>query len=240
VEIKLLTKKGVTEMKNLTLLCFGIAALGALASPAGAEPYWISYEGTDYPENEGWRRMSFEPLADRCLDDGALVIDASQSGATNEWYEQYPVAVAPDEGELFIMQWRLNVEMFSSGTIGADVAVFSDDCWALSFYMSDDLIRCGLGTGGSANYEPGAYHEFEMRSFDMRSYELYLDGDLAFEGQFWESLMSNQVGWGKSASGIRSITCWDYFRCGVVPEPNTAMLLIGIVGGALGIQQRRR
>jgi hypothetical protein len=217
-----------------------VAALAVLAAPAGAEQYWITYEGNDFPENEGWRQMSQQPFADRWFEDGALVIDCSVSGGTNEWYEQYPGTVGPEAGELFIMQWRLNVEMYTNSYAGADVGVFSDDCWAMGFYMDDDLIRSAFGTGRSAEYEPGVYHEFELRSSDMRWYELYMDGELAFDGPFVETLWSNKVWWGKATSGPRSIGRWDYFRCGVVPEPNTAMLLIGMLSGALGIRLRRR
>jgi len=38
------------------LLMFSVAALLAMASSALGEPYWITYEGNDLPENEGWNR----------------------------------------------------------------------------------------------------------------------------------------------------------------------------------------
>jgi hypothetical protein len=226
-------------MNRLLMFTILFACAGLSAIAARAEPYWVSYEGNKYPENEGWRRMSFEPLADRYLENGSLVIDASQSGATNEWYEQYPAVVAPEAGEMFIMQWRLTVEMYTTSWGGATVCVFSDDRWALGFDMNNDTVHSAFDPGRLAHYEPGVYHEFEVRTSDMRWYALYIDGNFAFEGPFWESLLSNKIGWGKSTSGIRSITRWDYFRYGVVPEPNTVVLL-GTIAGVLGSRSRNR
>ena len=42
-----------------------------LAASATAEPYWISYDGNDFPENEGWTRVLNEGGAERSIEDGA-------------------------------------------------------------------------------------------------------------------------------------------------------------------------
>ena len=52
-------------------------------------------------------------------------------------------------------------------------------------------------------------------------YELYVDGDLAIEGVFFEGFFSPCVGFGDITSS-GSLAAWDYFRFGVVPEPATA------------------
>ena len=39
--------------------------LGVAAGAAWAEPYWIAYEGNDFPENEGWVRYATNPPAQR-------------------------------------------------------------------------------------------------------------------------------------------------------------------------------
>ena len=39
------------------LLTFTTAALIAMAPNVLGDPYWIGYEGNDFPENEGWRRI---------------------------------------------------------------------------------------------------------------------------------------------------------------------------------------
>jgi len=38
------------------MLMFLAAVSYATAGIATAEPYWITYEGNDLPENEGWNR----------------------------------------------------------------------------------------------------------------------------------------------------------------------------------------
>ena len=63
-------------MKRVILLLFTAAALGTLVIPAGAEPYWIAYEGNDFPENEGWERYVTGPPAVRWLEDGSLFVDS--------------------------------------------------------------------------------------------------------------------------------------------------------------------
>ncbi|UCG88005.1 MAG: hypothetical protein JSW71_05525 [Gemmatimonadota bacterium] len=145
--------------------------------------------------------------------------------STCEWYELYPGTVAPNEGELFVLEWRSKIEEFVGGWVGTTVSVYSDDCWAVSFVMNDNTIRSVYEVGVSADFEPDEFHEFELRSFDMRAYALYIDGSIAIEGSFWESLFSNRIGWGESAPGSTCLSRWDCFRFGVVPEPNPALLL---------------
>jgi hypothetical protein len=193
--------------------------------PALGSSYWVEYEGNDYPENERWTRLWNGPIAERWSEDGSLVIDARESSTTCEWYNWYREMVAPDLGELFLAQWRVKVEDFSGNWVGVNLALFSDDCWGVAFYLTDDTIRSAYETGVSAEFEADEFHNFELRSSDMRSYELYIDGAIAIEGSLWESLYSNKVLWGKSSTGTTCLSSWDYFRFGVVPEPNSALLL---------------
>ena len=39
------------------LIMFGLLLSYACADAANAEQCWIAYEGNDFPENEGWRRI---------------------------------------------------------------------------------------------------------------------------------------------------------------------------------------
>ncbi len=75
-------------------------------------------------------------------------------------------------------------------------------------------------------FKPGAFHEFELRSADMRGYELYADGAFAVEGVFFESLFGPGIWWGDFVRGSSSLAAWDYFRFGVVPEPGAVMRLL--------------
>jgi hypothetical protein len=63
-----------------TFMLAAVLALGA--SLAAAEPYWVSWEGDDWPENQGWTRVwgnwdgLYEgPGAYRTLDSGILTFD---------------------------------------------------------------------------------------------------------------------------------------------------------------------
>jgi hypothetical protein len=70
----------------------------------------------------------------------------------------------------------------------------------------------------------------------MRGYRLYIDGTLAIEGRFFESLFYGPgVGWGDVTSH-RSLAAWDVVEYGIVPEP-TAWLVLST--GACAFWPRR-
>ena len=99
----------------------------------------------------------------------------------------------------------------------------------MGFGFDETTIYSGFESGVNATFEPGVFHEFELRSEDMRSYDLLIDGELAMSGSFWESLSGTWVGWGDCVEGYASLSRWDYVRFGVVPEPQSLLLLIAIV-----------
>ena len=219
-------------MKRVILLLFTAAALGTLVSTAGADEYWITYEGNDFPENEGWAYIWSTPRAIRWIEDGALVIDSRASGATNDWYEWYPDSLNPEPGELFIAEWRLRVDELTIGWRDPSVGVFGDDSWGVGFNFNEDTIVSVYEDGVSAHFEPYVFHNFELRTADMRTYQLYIDGSLAIQGAFWDSLSSSRILWGDTVSGGASLTHWDYFRFGVVPEPASIItMLLPLVAG---------
>ncbi|MBU0618096.1 MAG: hypothetical protein KKI02_10300, partial [Planctomycetes bacterium] len=95
-----------------TRLLFTVAAaLGLLVAPAGAEQYWITYEGDDFPENEGWERRTREGGAVRWLEDGALVLDSTGSLWITDSYRHEDIR-RPESGELFVAEWRMRVDEF--------------------------------------------------------------------------------------------------------------------------------
>ena len=93
--------------------------------------------------------------------------------------------------------------------------------------LSHDTIRSAYDQDVSAPFEPEIYHEYELRSPDMRTYEMYIDGYYAFEGVFWQSVWTNKVGWGETNTASACLSSWDYFRFGVVPEPSTTLMFLG-------------
>jgi hypothetical protein len=227
--------KGLHGMKRAALLLFTTAALGLLAAPAGAEQYWIAYEGNDFPENEGWERYATDPPAQRWLEDGSFFLDSRTGVHTVDNYTIYFDAggLDPDAGQTFIMRWKLKVE--DSHLWDGGVYVTSDDQYEVVFMFDEGSLLSLYEPDVYAEFEPGAFHGFELRSGDMRSYELYIDGDLAIEGTFFEGLFSACVGFGDITGGT-SLTAWDYFRFGVIPEP--AAWLMGVI--LLPVSRRRR
>ena len=202
------------------------------AGAARASPYWIAYEGNDFPENEGWLRFTGQGGAQRSLEDGWLVLDGRADPRIYDAYEVRPVGkLTVGPGEEFVMQWRNELTELTVGYYDPGAGVFADDKWAVGFHQSETTIFSIFETGVSAPYAPGVPHEFELRSSDMRTYALVIDGNLAIRGAFWESLTASRVSWGDMAYGASSLARWDYFRFGVVPECSNlvignAMLLL--------------
>jgi hypothetical protein len=204
----------------MRLISLAASVLLATA-PAWAELYWYAYEGNDFPENEGWERHTSGLPVQRWLEDGSFFIDSRGILTSGDNYTIYfDEGLDPEPGETFIMSWRLNVHEVAR-LQDPGVYVKSDDLWTVTFLFDEDTLRSFYEPNVSVELEPHVYHEYEMRSSDMRSYELYIDGDLAIEGVFFEGFFSPRVGFGDITSNT-SLAAWDYFRFGVVPEPATA------------------
>jgi len=201
-----------------------------VVSSVSADQYWIAYEGNDFPENEGWLRVSYgQP--ERWLEDGCLVIDSRGSVSWVEFYQlDMQGNLDPGPAELFVMQWRLRIDEAYGADIG--IGVFSDDRWAAGFHLDGDTISSTFEPGTSAPFLPGVFHEFELRSPNMRTYDPYIDDELAIEGSFWFQLIESRVGWGDTVQGAASLSRWDYVRFGVVPEPWSFLMLTGLYGVA--------
>lgn len=211
-------------MRRATLLMFVCAALGGWSSTAGAEPYWVRYDGTDFPENQGWTRTTYAGGATRSLEDGWLVLDGRQDIMIADAYTMSR-PIDPDPDELFIMRWGLQVDDVT-GWADPSVGVRSDEAWAVAFAFSESRIIDAFDLSISVNFEAGVPHEFELRSSDMRQYELYIDGIVALTGSFTHVVTTSKVIWGDDIVGAASRSRWDYFQFGVVPEPCTGLGLV--------------
>ena len=219
-----------------------LAGAYALPAPATATPYWVAYEGNDFPENEGWTRVvdGIGP-AERTLNDGVLTIDGLADRQIDDYYRMER-SIDPEPGEEFVMEWRLRVDEIVGHPLALydpGVAVFSDDDWTVSLLFGVDFIR-SFHENVVIPMQPGVFHEFKFRSSDMRNYKLYVDGALVHDGSFWEpTFESSKVAWGDVARGSASISNWDYFRVGVVPEPATIWLVLVGLTAALVFRARR-
>jgi len=209
--------------------CIMSAWIGWVAvAVAQASPYWVAYEGDDFPENVGWeRRRDPQWFSTRRIEDGALVIDSS---ANERIYDYYAIErrVNPDPGEVFVAEWRVQTTIVSSpfGLNDVSVDLARDGGGIVAFYIFSDHISSDR-EHWSMPITPGEFHQFRLTSSDMLSYDLYVDGTFARTG-VWdlESLNESFVAWGDTAqgAGVTTISEWDYFRFGVVPEPSARLM----------------
>ncbi len=224
-------------MAETTRLLFVLAAaLGTLAAPAGADEYCITYEGNDLPENEGWERHwgnddgSHEgDGAIRTLADGILTMDSLYDLRVYDYACHYLYGeLDPDPGELFVAEWRGLVDEVLGDHYDAAIGMCSDEAWQLSFGLFSDHIESIWEEEVYIPITPGVFHEYRVLSWDMQTYELYIDGDLAREGTFWQGYLESKFGWGDFVSGAANRSGWDYVRFGVVPEPCSLLMVTGL------------
>ena len=222
------------------LLCF-LTVCALAVSPASADEYWVSYQGNDFPENEGWTRIFSDKNgqgqggAIRTLENGTLVLDSLRSVWIVDFYDMER-PIHPDPGELFIMRWRLKID---SVPVREDpvVVVFSDAFAAVAFGFSETSLNSIFEPNVSVPFEPYEFHVFELRSYDMDRYELSIDGTPALDGRFVRVAEASRVAWGDGVQGATSLARWDYFEFGVVPEPSG---LLCMLCGLLPLLAKRR
>jgi len=223
-------------MAETTRLLFVVAAaLGVMVSTAGADEYWLTYEGNDLPENEGWERHwgndegSHEGEgAIRTVEDGILTMDSMYDLRVYDYACHYLYGeLDPDPGELFVAEWRVYIEDWVGdyGHWDSKVSICSDEGWLLAFGLFPDHVESQFEGDVYIPITPDVFHEYLLVSWDMRAYELYIDGELALLGSFWDDHLSSKFSWGDCVSGAASLAHWDYVRFGAVPEPEAGLLL---------------
>jgi hypothetical protein len=203
------------------------AALGALVAQAGADEYWIAYEGNDLPENEGWTRNTYAGGAERWLEDGALVIDSISVGdpQATDAYRQVDVR-RPERGELFVAEWRMRLDQFE-GFYDASVVISRPEPrgWVQFGHGLDHLVV--FDEWDEIPVAPHECHTYRFESHDMDAYTLFVDGAPAYEGYFQTpSLLDPLFAFGNMARGAASVSRWDYVRFGIVPEPGSLVLVM--------------
>lgn len=223
--------KATRAPRFTTLLLFLPAALTAMTASSRADQYWISYDGTLYPEEAGWTRATHGGGAVRCLQEGALVLDGREDNSIGDAYSMHRL-LDPEPGELFVMRLRVKVDELTSGPWDPAFGVTSDESWSAAFQLSDTQIFNMDDLGMNASFEPGVFHTFELRSWDMRGFELCIDGSVALTGSFTRIISASRITWGDETVGGASLSSWDYFEFGVVPEPSGAagLLVLGLIG----------
>ena len=202
-----------------------MVSLMLAARPASAEPYWVAWEGNDYPENEGWERQITNGGATRTLTDGVMTLDTTADLWSNDFY-RLRRDIDPSAGETFRAEWNVQVEqVVGERDVEPSANIFSNDAWAIAFQFGRDHLVSVFESYEVVPFEADTAHNFAITSNDMRHYTLYIDGAVAREGVFVEVLTPGFVTWGSGMLGASSWNHWDYFRFGVVPEPSTAATL---------------
>ena len=216
----------------MRLLCLASCAVAFAAATAFGEPYWIAWEGDDFPENQGWERRygnwdgEWQGQANRTLEDGILTIDSMHDVGVYDFYRIIsPGQIDPGPGEMFVAEWRLKVnDIAGPWRYDPEVAIASDEEGNVSFVFNQTEIHATYGESYSATYSPGVYHTFRFESRDMQTYNMFIDGELAWSAPFKSLGGGSEVLWGDGIRGMSSNAQWDYFRFGVVPEPSSAIL----------------
>lgn len=226
-------------MTTRTLFCVA-AALGMLVAQAGAAPYWIAYEGNDFPEIEGGtRNINAAGGANRWIEDGALVIDSLDNAAIWDNYDLDAFSVL-GPGERFIAEWRMLSEetllWYDAGvTIGR---TFMPGHIRIMCRVDDILVTDDAGST-HIPIAPSEWHVYRVESDDMVAYTLSIDGNNVRAGVFEDQTFIQSVfGWGDKVNGAASLTAWDYVRFGVVPEPQSLIYCV-LVALAVCCTRRR-
>jgi hypothetical protein len=216
--------RGVPRTWFLIVLAAFVPILGA---DAFADQYWVAYEGNDFPESEGRERHVYGGGAERYLQNGVLVLDGRASIAIADFYHQ-SLPSDPGPGETFQASWSLLV---SDVTGYADPAVLvgSHGHGSVLLRYSEDRVYSAL-EGFHIEFAPGVVHQYLLTSTTMLSYNFYIDGTLACAGSFLGPMGASQVEWGDATQGASSLSQWDFFRFGIVPEPAR-----GLTAGAIGL-----
>jgi hypothetical protein len=207
----------------MRMLTFVVAALGVLVAQAGAEEYWIAYEGNDLPENEGWTRLTGAGGANRWIEEAALVIDSLDDihihdvALMDHWMD-------PEAGELFVAEWRVLVDE-GSGNFDAGVGIARSFAPGfVEFHFGPDIAWNALDNLWF-DVEPGIFHTYRFESYNMVDFQFFIDDQLVQDGTFQEPATNQSfIAFGDMIDGQASLSRWDYLRFGVVPEPSAFLL----------------
>ncbi len=227
----MLTKNSACHFSALlSVLVIGMAH-------ATADPFWVAYEGNDYPEDVGWTRQwgdadgLYHGGALRSLNNGLFTSYALHDPSVYDFqYQDVQIAIAPDEW--FVATWRTLVDPASDPLDTKVVLTRSESAGHVSFSLGPEYVTVRPGPTQIA-IEPNVFHTYTVTSYDMLSYVLEIDGVTIHSGDFeLDSLLSSYVTFGDGVLGQRSHAQWDYFRYGVVPEPVPLLgtcLVIGLL-----------
>ncbi len=196
-------------------------AIVTLAGSAQAAPFTIAYEGTDFPENEGWTRRTTGGGAVRSIVDGSLVLDGREDVLISDTYTRRDQSIQLEPGETFFAEWRFSLDEHVGPTGDAFVTITTDDGRWASIIISPTEVEFRLQRE-RIDFSMAGLTTFTLYSTDFERFDLLANGHFIFEGQFRPLIgLGPRIAWGDGTQGTSSISRWDYFRFGVIPEPTS-------------------
>jgi hypothetical protein len=187
----------------------------------------VSYEGTSFPEDNGWERIQVLFPGERWLDDGWLYQLVELLDPPERQQDFYKRSLAKfSAAETFFVQWRIETDGPREGipnvspaslVAGGRMGIF------YHFTIAEDQVRF-IDSDLSVlliNIEPGVPHTYYLELHGTDSYVWYIDGtpiDAADpEGPYPTS--DSRITFGARAGVEDSTTRWDYIRYGPIPQP---------------------
>jgi hypothetical protein len=199
------------------LMCLAVLGALAMAGTGVGETWWWDFEFDDPndlpPDGDGWLRR-YQPAPFGVVENGILTYSSEDTSSYDFFELSRPGALDPGPNEILVADWRLWTESVTYHLGDPAVCIESDDAWAINFSFSPSEMH-SLCETVSIPLEVG-WHTYRLLSWDMRAYELYIDGALSRQGSFVHLWLTSRVGWGDSWEGVASTHHWDFFRVGVV------------------------
>ncbi|MBU0638067.1 MAG: hypothetical protein KKB50_04320 [Planctomycetes bacterium] len=222
-----------------------------LSTPvAQADPFYLRYDPHEgrFPEQEGWGRYWSDPEDKliRSVDNGVFRLDTRGSAYIWDTYEAISSAFILGPAEELRVRWRMHTLETDADYGRSDVVLIVineagayAEVFLAAEYVSEDEIL-----GGTAEHfwpiDPALAHTYDFVSTDMLAYDLYVDGQHAFQGQFHDYAWrpKPRIAFGDAIVGYTSLSEWEYVEIEVIPEPNTALTLLLATMGIVRIRGR--
>ena len=197
----------------------GLFSAAVWACATRADTWWRTWEGTSYPEDDGWQRTVYGGGDSRWFENGSLVLDGLDSiyQVDDYWMD---AALWPG---YFLMEWRLRVDSVH-GFADPVVLITCPGYGEVDFDFNEQGVYSSLEGEWIAQFTPGAFHVYSFVSEDMLTYQLCIDGQIVHNGHLIGPGSGPGVGWGDAVWGASSLSTWDYVRFGTVPEPSAGFL----------------
>lgn len=230
---------------------FSLVVVVATGTIASADPFHIRYEAFDaFPEEDGWARLysDVDGTTRRTVSGNVFRLDTSEDPLSYDFYRLASQMLAPSIGERLVVTWSMRT-LFNDGEGGrSDVTltvVTLNHMFVELRLGATSVLQVGergVQPDRSASVRGGEFNEFRLESADMQHYELFVNSQPAFTGEFFGYAWGEtpRVSFGDTYVGLSSISEWRFVDVAVVPESHTSvMFVLGSLGIAFRVGSRR-